>query len=483
MPVPSLPTEALYMIVRQLVGDLWVDAADEGQRRPVYSTLRNLRLTCKAFESMAVIKQELFRDLHLWATHEEVARLEQTDLSRIGGFVTTVNLYPSPYFAELKLKDYRDILVIQNTHLAEPAYATDYDLLRCQFPWRKHGHCQNHSQILGAEDQTAMEYDSYRRCADRDQALIKQERLQRIWTALMQGLGNLRECNLRPVVGLKLPLRAKVTEPTILSTSVCDAECQHFTTLTHAAAPSMDLLFKALLECLCLARPRLTSILFDGDFRETFTREWVDPWWDKLKLDHLTRLRFDSIPFNNVDGDEDRRDLAQNAETALAALLGKSHSTLENLTLDRFWEDVTRMTWQSISTLDFPQLRSLDLTNILVSPRLLAEDLKCLPRLKELLMDDCLTDEDGTTWKPFFDSIRQHPNELRLDLEKVGRVSGPFEDEKLFSFDFGTEGHRQDQLRCPLPIAVDKDLTLYLSNRGHWSQILEAFFADFRDED
>jgi hypothetical protein len=33
MPVPSLPTEALYMIVRQLVGDLWVDAADEGQRR------------------------------------------------------------------------------------------------------------------------------------------------------------------------------------------------------------------------------------------------------------------------------------------------------------------------------------------------------------------------------------------------------------------------------------------------------------------
>jgi hypothetical protein len=33
MPVPSLPTEVLYMIVRQVIGDLWDDAADEGQRR------------------------------------------------------------------------------------------------------------------------------------------------------------------------------------------------------------------------------------------------------------------------------------------------------------------------------------------------------------------------------------------------------------------------------------------------------------------
>jgi hypothetical protein len=429
---------------------------------------------------MAVIKQELFHDLHLWATHEEIARLEQTDLSRIGGFVTAVNLYPSAYFAELKLKDYRDILLIQNMHLAEPELASNYTLQDCQIYMGEHDHGQNNSQILGVEDQTEMEYESYKRCAERDQALVKEGRLQRIWTAVMQGLGNLRECNLRPVVGLELPLRAKVTEPTILSTSVCDDECEHFTSLTHAAAPSMDLLFIALLECLCLARPRLTSIQIDGDPRETFTRKWVEPWWDKLKLDHLATLRFQGIPFNNEDDNGDRLEVGQNAQTALAAFLEKSHSTLEELELDRFWEDRAPMTWQSISRLDFPQLRSLDLTCILISPSLLAGDLKCLPRLQELVLVDCLTEEDGTAWKLFFDTIRQHPNEIRLDLDEVRPVRNPFEDEKAWSFAFGAEGHRQDQLPYQVPTTVYEELTLYLSNQGDWTQSIEAFFADLR---
>jgi hypothetical protein len=32
MPVPSLPTEVLYMIVRQVVGDLWVDIDEDDDR-------------------------------------------------------------------------------------------------------------------------------------------------------------------------------------------------------------------------------------------------------------------------------------------------------------------------------------------------------------------------------------------------------------------------------------------------------------------
>ncbi|KAK5240831.1 hypothetical protein LTS06_012333, partial [Exophiala xenobiotica] len=295
----------------------------------------------------------------------------------------------------------------------------------------------------------------------------------------MQDLGNLSECNLLPVVGLKLPLRAKVTEPTILSTSICDEECQHFTTLTHAAAPSMDLLFKALLECLCLARPRLTSIEFDGDFKETFTSSWIEPWWDKLKLDHLTRLRFDSMPFNNKDDDEHRVDLAQNA---LAALLGKSHSTLEELVLDRFWNERAPMTWQSISqslsTLGFPQLRWLDLTRILISPRLLAGDLTCLPRLQTLRLVDCVTKEDGTAWKPFFDTIRQHPNELRLILDDVREERNPY-DASLWSFAFGADLPRPYHFPYQIPTAVYEDLTLYLSKQGYWTHSIQSFFADF----
>ena len=240
-------------------------------------------------------------------------------------------------------------------------------------------------------------------------------------------------------------------------------------------------MFKALLQSLCLVRPPLESIHFNGDFRETFTRVRVESWWHNLRLDHLTKLCFDKFPFNTKDYTDTgrRQERIESAQTSLAAWLEKSHSTLQSLELARHVADEERMTWQSISRLDFPRLRSLELMGISISPGLLAEDLKCLPRLQDVWLQDCLTEGGSSAWKLFFDTIRQHPNEVCLILGNIDPAVGQFEDDMMWSFTFDTEGRAKYQTPNELSAAVDKDLTLYLSDQGYWTRSMENFFADF----
>ncbi|KIW61429.1 hypothetical protein PV05_01550 [Exophiala xenobiotica] len=256
---------------------------------------------------------------------------------------------------------------------------------------------------------------------------------------------------------------------------------RHYAVLTRAAARSMDLMFKALLQCLCLVQPRLESIYFNGDFKETFTRDWVESWWDNLRLDYLTALYFDGIPFNNegyIEA-EDRQERIENAQTALAAWLEKSHSTLQSLELDRTQGEHERMTWRSISRLEFPELRWLELTGISISPALLAGDLKCLPRLQEVLLEDCYTEGGSSAWKVFFDTIREHSNKVRLVPKDIDPVDDHFQEDMMWSFASDGMGPRKDQTQNPLSAALDKELALYLSDQGRWTQSMEDFFADF----
>ncbi len=49
----------------------------------------------------------------------------------------------------------------------------------------------------------------------------------------------------------------------------------------------------------------------------------------------------------------------------------------------------------------------------------------------------------------------------------------------MWSFASDGMGPRKDQTQNPLSAALDKELALYLSDQGRWTQSMEDFFADF----
>ena len=407
---------------------------------------------------MGVIKATLFRHLKFHATQDQVTRLQQTTFASFGAHVKIVTFVPSPYCADVSLEDFKNILLVQQVHLAypEPTHCSEDPLEHAK---RVMKGCWGWRLPMPDREVSAL-FRNYQDFARDDSLALLNGQMQHLWTMAFETFHNIDQVKISPEVRCL---------PHMIEPASRRYDCHPYLDFhSRVAAGSGDILFAAVAQCLATAQTRVNNFSIDCPLKLTFADGWKDAWWDKLDLLHVRTIHVENYPvFDTEDEDE-----TLNGALWLA-LLKKVEQSVQDVKIINGlkWDE---MVMSSFSDLRFPSIRTLCLQGVAFGATTFARTINRSPKLRELTLERCVPYPSPEEWKPALDAIRQHKRSLKVDFVDVFHGEGDWS----FAFRKAPNGNAN---KLPIYYGGDApdDLLLYLCNKGPWTPLLEEWLHGY----
>ena len=417
----------------------------------------------------------LFKRIHLHATVEDLVRLEQVNGASFGPFVKAVYFFASPYSIDLEMEQYEKLLLKQSFYLEDKfgyilaccgGTDTDDDSF---FQERVEAHM---SEEWGgcppqSDEKIRQGYDAYIECARRDNDLVCSGNLLSVWISALESFKNATHFYLRPPTTRSRGLNRY--DPQVLLTTYLPTQKSEF--FDQVLAVTGDLLFKVVIKCLSSTKNRIKTLEITCPLEETFGEERTDPGWDQLSLEHVERLSFGPRGHydpERVDDHDERRRARTNRATVV--VLKKAHRRLRRLKIAGDHLESSR-TWPFISDLNFPKLREVHVTTLIIPTAEFTTYISRFVKLEKLKLVDCeLGGAYGEErYKKLFETVREYPNRLHFLLRPLAT------DYEKFTFESKPAESTDDiELRYSGP---KRKLALFLNKSIEWNDQLEFAFV------
>ncbi|KAJ9609671.1 hypothetical protein H2200_005999 [Cladophialophora chaetospira] len=428
MTTEFLP-ELRYRVAGFLTAE--ADGQDDAARDDAWRTLFLLRLTCKDFAQIAIIKRVLFKELTLYATEPSATRVRDADLSFLTPFVQTVTLIPTEYDVDLLFADYHAL----RTSLGENTMP---------------------------EEEMSRDFTTRHGMARRDDAVIKNGELARIWGKLFMQLQAIHSIN----------VPARIGDHPLLPDLEYDHEVSELRDLIrNRSQDNYHQFFRTIVECLAYTTPNFKTIDIDCEIVNSF-RDWTGAAWQQLDLHGLSSLKFTSFDFWDELDSTQRPQRDESIMHAVGRFLTKCSSNLQTFKLDRF-VDFPTLEPPLLTSYGLRGLRFLSLGGLWIISHRLGKDIANMPHLETIHLRDCKPGDDDVDWKPVFDAIRHHKMPMYVHFDGCySQKSNGWEHCNVLmdpaAFDTSLAEAERD---------VDRDLILYLANRGPWTGLLQKTFG------
>ncbi|KIY02496.1 uncharacterized protein Z520_00961 [Fonsecaea multimorphosa CBS 102226] len=490
MPPSTVRLDAptLYLVAQQLVYDFEIARCVEipcvkhvlefDPLLAARTALCNLRLTCRYFADMAIIKSVLFDHITLRATKDQLSRVLETSFATIGRFVTKVTFKPSLSSPQVTIEDFRRVKDMWTCQLreAEPCDPADWNEI-----WHLyHGLGVKRSLGYGTVDAA---YDFYTQCATDDMEIVQNGSLQRAWVKVLKTFSKASSF----VIG-NVPsfwprwVHSGDFDDKYKSCAFCESNTG---ILTEMSSFGEATLFGLVTGCLASAHMRIEDLALDCNVLRNAKLE--DLQSSQLRWEHLTQLRFYEGPysccgplavFSGSDSDSIRC-----VDRLCSALVKGAQNSLQALSIENAYcfQDVP-VSWHTHLDMDLPALRSLNLTNATFPAQTLGRVLEKCHGLRYLGFEERSCSENGV-FKPLFDAIRQHPNPLRFHFKGCLATQYNYCADLHFNWEDSRVVSEPIHESYPSSIHEDmrelhKSLGLYLASQGEWDDHLEYWFSN-----
>ncbi|KAJ9609670.1 hypothetical protein H2200_005998 [Cladophialophora chaetospira] len=394
-------------------------------------TLYALRLVCKDFANMGVVKAALFKSLNLDATWEDLRLVQATDLSFLAPYIRKVTIRPSLHNVDLDFMDFK---------------------------------CYYLSKVgkLLSDEEVNLEFESYQDKSRIDDTLMKSGELERVWTALFKQFRK----------SIKIVIPSWIGQhPLLFNWDEFWEAASSRIPLREGSLMNYKQLFRTVLRCLVSSDVIVRGIEADCEIMNSF-RDWQSSDWRQLVLDKLKVLKFTSYEFWDAIEHDGFRERDNAIFNAIGQFLGKCPSDLRVLGIQRY-VDCPRILIPSLSASGIRGLRPLSLEGILLGPHLLALDISSMLYLKSVYLRDCDTRPTEGQWKAVLVSVHHHTNSIRFEMDNCRGRRGDHEWDFFFSFNTATF---DEDVAC-LRYEDERELYRYLARRGPWTNGLEICYG------
>ncbi len=434
--------------------------------RILRKTLLNLRLTSKMFATYAPINAALFSTITLRAMKDQEPRFQQLPAAAFCPFVEKVVFVPSPYSIDLSIEGYKDLLLVQRVHNAEPRQTFDSDDVLHHAKFHENYHWNG--QFAKSAREIKAGYESYKMFAQEDHEFISEHTLPPLWTTILQGLSALREVVISNLVDC---------DPHTLDTrDTFDNDCEAVLKYQSRATAQMgDLLLECAIESLVLAAKNIRTLLLESALKTTFTEGWQDHWWQRLDLGKTTCVTIREVPQAYTPTFPDwahSEETQRQGDAFIGSILTKSHSSLVRLSIGALWIH-NHITIESLPALGFPCLRVLSLGSVYIDAVVFERALQHSPALKELELERCGLLSSSRGWRLVFNAIRKHAGINKVDFENCYYEDMDAEWDCIFE---RLEDTGEIIMRTHYSDRHASHLAKYLCNQGKWTEELSEYF-------
>ncbi|KAI1609615.1 hypothetical protein EDD36DRAFT_76675 [Exophiala viscosa] len=460
----TLPSIVLRTIAMQLVDDL----KDNALCKKAVSVLCSLRLTCRELAQMGLIKTVLFSSINLYATKNNMLRVEQTDFSAIGPSIRQINFFPSPYFYNLKFSDFKKMLDLHNAQI------TDSNLCeRCSARLVRNNFqetCDGRYPL--SRDEILMRYQSYmeRACEDKHSAIDGW--LAKVWVKMLRFSQYVDTIKLCPASQATSQMPYPLVQ---VDCGECHTCCENVGLIDAMAGGSGDCLLTAVYGALASSLP-IKNLSIECELMDATTANWRALRWRTAILEQVEPLIIKELPYGmRGHSDDSARDVK--ASVLVSDALWEVRKTVQHIILlRRSWPMAPRR-----SDLlpffgyngEFPCLRFLDLKSFYLWTSYFTSFIASCAALQTLSLEKCKIAGPDGEWKAFFDSVRERPRALHLTFYGMGSKDGPWD------FNSGLGRNAGDGVSTSDSAAgLQKSLFLYLSRLAGWDTVLEDRFSE-----
>lgn len=360
---------------------------------------------------MASIKSALFNIINLHATQNNTLRVEQTGFRGIGPFIRQINFFPSPYFPDISISKFKDMLDLHYTLIrVKPnicagcarADSDDIDI--------KHDDWYPLSQ-----EEISMRYQSYMERALKDQHSAIDGSLPKVWTKMLRFSKQVNTIKLCPVSKAISQMPYRINEVAARECEWCEYNDGFMDDLSGGSG---DCLLAAVVESLASTALPIQSLSTDCELKHAPTADWRALHWKKLRHNRIEDVTISGLPYglraHKIEPDPDRK-----AQILFTEVLWEVRRTVQRITLRRDrddWSGDRSDSWPSTRHLDseFPSLRSLDVYGIVLPPSVFTPFIATCTALEMLKLEVCEMEGEDGEWKAFFDMVRKRPRALQL---------------------------------------------------------------------
>lgn len=473
MPLPKPLGTSIEI---QKHGKWWPCEKMHGKRckwHPRYRAfLKAIRFTSRAFRASKSIKRSLFGKLRLYATQRSLRRLELEGeaLLRVASAVQEVWFCISTYLTDLSFSAFVNILTEQQR----------LSLIRLGNDGRPTVWTTRRISTARFDSVSRESYAEYSRRAQVDERAAN-EMMGRLWTRVLSHLTHLSHIHIGfwdsgRLVQFPLPQGVSLSS----RPEVPGGGSQQV--LRRYAVSSNTKMTATVLDCLGASRKTgITKLSFDYETMIYKTNAEQIPNWTQVDLSSLTKFKSGPLEWDGTEYDEGydvrwydymaggRRNYAA---TILPVILGKSHNSLREISLEGNVEDLTGgWNLSVVDHLRFPRLVHLRLMNLNIPGASFRRLLSEMPHLRQLDITDCTANDPPRTepqnWKMIFAAIRNRGSPLLL---RFWGEDCAVDDEDFIRIrvDTGDPG-----ISTGAHSPTEKSLARYISRQGDWDDDLE----------
>ena len=314
-------------------------------------------------------------------------------------------------------------------------------------------------------------FEEYQKRAHANLELLQNPILQQAWTSILQSLTRCTAVRFRgSILDLEGALRDSIGLDYIFPLDWgIDAQSRRF--YRTASMPVGDQLIRLAMECLANGRIRIHEL--DIMVWMGLGGSWESiPKWSDLNCTELRKLIFGPMGASHFRIDETMHQ--QSFRPAINAVLKKCQSSLEHFEYQANFDYTSLPSWIGTDVVTLPKLKYFRIKDACISAKNFPAWLKEMPSLDHVQLQlTHLEERDYQEWRLVYDALRDHPNDLWVQLGTifVNTSEGLIVDYRKSEF----AKYSNPSLPMYEPVRA---LPLYISGKVGWGGALAQYHGD-----